>query len=110
MRIEKQILNVIAALLLIAALMLPDVIQFSHIFQEHEHVVCNEQTTHIHTDVPDCKICHFHLASFNYELAEYVELLTPPVLEKIEIQFSSLLYHSFKNTNTRLRAPPHFLS
>lgn len=110
MRIEKQIFHAIKALLLISALMLPDAIQVSHIFQGHEHNVVNDQDTRIHTQVTDCQICHFQLASFNYELAKYVELLIPPIPVKVEIQLSSLLFHSFKKTNTQLRAPPYFLS
>lgn len=110
MRFEKHFLNAIGALLLISALTLPNVVQLSHIFQEHEHVVCHEQTTHVHAEVTDCQLCHFHLASFNYEVANYVEFLPLPIPEKGEVSYTSLLNHSFKNTNTQLRAPPYFLS
>ncbi|MFT5824369.1 MAG: hypothetical protein ACI8ZM_005636 [Crocinitomix sp.] len=103
---KKQIGKNIAALLLFVALMLPSAIPFIHLFEGHEHIACSEQTTHIHKSVVKCEICSFHLASFNYDIAEYSELLLPKIPVKIEANFASLQYHSFKINNTQLRAPP----
>ncbi|MBL4879836.1 MAG: hypothetical protein JKX82_00795 [Oleispira sp.] len=108
---RKQIGKTILALVLLSALMLPAVIQFSHaVFQEHEHIACNEQTIHIHADIDDCQICHFQLASFNYEVRKYTELLIAPIPVEVESQYSSLLFYVFRTPNTQLRGPPHFLS
>lgn len=107
---RKRVGQAIASIVLLWALMLPTAIQFSHIFKGHEHVDCKGQSTHIHEDVPDCQTCHFHLASFNYEIADYPELLDPALPISPENYFSCPLFHSFKVTNTQLRAPPHFLS
>jgi hypothetical protein len=93
----------------VVTLMLPDSVQFSNIFNGHEHVACKEQATHIHADIQDCQICHFHLASFNDELTKCIELLIVPVPEKVESQFAYLPFLSFIKTNTQLRAPPYFL-
>lgn len=106
----KQIEKAIVASVLFCALMLPTALQFSHFFQGHEHIAYNDSSTHLHQEIPNCQICHFHSASFNYDVAEYPELLTSPVLFRVEKHFSPLLFNSFKDTNTRLRAPPHFLS
>jgi hypothetical protein len=105
---EKQLGKSIAALLLFVALMLPSAIQFIHMSDGHEHIACKEKTTHIHKPVVKCEICSFHLASFNYDLAKYPELLLPKIHVKVEANFASLQYHSFKITNTQLRAPPIF--
>lgn len=105
---KKQLGKNIAALLLFAALMLPTAIEFIHMFEGHEHITCNDRTTNIHKSVVKCDICHFHLASFNYDIAEHPNLLLPKIPVKIESNFTSLQFHSFKLTNTQLRAPPIF--
>ncbi len=103
---EKQLGKNIAALLLFAALMLPTAIQFSHIFEGHEHIACTEHKTHIHKTVVKCDICHFQVASFKYDIFEYPNLLLPKIPVTIEANFASLQLHSFNITNTQLRAPP----
>lgn len=105
---KKQIGKNIAALLLFAVLMLPSAIPFIHIFHGHEHIACTEKTTHIHKSVVKCEICSFRFVSFNNDIAKYPELLLPKIPVKIEVNFASLQYHSFKITNTQLRAPPIF--
>ncbi|WP_276168781.1 hypothetical protein [Zobellia alginiliquefaciens] len=110
MKTRKQIGQNIVALLLMSALMLPMLVKFTHVFEAHEHEICHEQTTHIHADVADCQICHFQLVSFDYKVPEYVDFFVASVPQRLESSFSSLLFHSFKITNTQLRAPPHFLS
>lgn len=105
---KKQLGKNIAALLLFVALMMPTAIQFFHMFEGHEHIACTEQTTHLHKTIEKCDICHFHLASFNYDIAEYIQIISPVIPVKIEADFASLQFHSFKITNTQLRAPPIF--
>ncbi|CAM3436719.1 hypothetical protein ZORO111903_03015 [Zobellia roscoffensis] len=110
MRREIQIGRSIVIFLLAGALLFPMLVKFSHVFKAHEHEVCHEQTTHIHADVADCQICHFQLASFDYKVPDYVDFFVASVPQRLESSFSSLLFHSFKITNTQLRAPPYFLS
>ena len=106
---RKQIAKNILALLLFVALMLPTAVQCFHMFEGHKHITCTENTTHIHKSVTECDICDFHLASFNYDLAQFPDLGLPKIPEKVDLDFNSLQLHSFKITNTQLRAPP-FLS
>jgi hypothetical protein len=105
---KKQIGKSISALLLLVALMLPTSIQFIHMLEDHEEVVCTDQTPHIHKTIIKCEVCSFYLASFNYENAEHPDLLLPIILQKTEVNFTSLLPHSFTITNTQLRGPPIF--
>jgi len=105
---KKQIGKNIVALLLFVALMLPTTVQFFHMFEGHEHITCTEKRTHLHKSTTKCEICSFHFASFNYDLAKYPDLLLPIIPVKIETNFASLQFHSFKITNTQLRAPPIF--
>ena len=105
---KKQIGKNTVALLLFLALMLPTAIQFSHAFEGHDHIPCEDDSRHIHQDEPDCPTCDFHLASFNYDVAEYPDLLLPKITVKTAVNFTSLQFNSFKKTNTQLRAPPIF--
>ena len=105
---RKQIGKNIVALLLFAALMLPTAVQFFHVFEGHEHNTCSEKTTHIHKSITNCDICDFHLVSFNYNITKYPNLLVPKIPVGVDVKFTSLLFHSFKTTNTQLRAPPIF--
>ncbi len=109
MFIGKQFIQVFFALLLTFALMLPAAIQFSHVFEDHEHVVCNDQqSTHYHETSQDCSVCHFHQQSFNYELLSYVEIIEIYNTKKIESHFSSSR-HDFKINSHHLRGPPSIL-
>ena len=103
---RKQIGKNILTLLLLVALMLPTAIQFFHMFEGHDHITCSEKITHIHKSITKCDICDFHLAASNYDIANYPDLLLPKIPVKIETNFTSLQFHSFKITNTQLRAPP----
>jgi len=103
---KKQVGKKIAALLLFIALILPTAIQFFHMFEVHEHVVCTEQKVHLHRSIVKCDICQFNLASFNYDIVEYPDVLLTRIPENVEITFVSFPLNSFKNTTTQLRAPP----
>ena len=106
---RKQISKNLLALLLFAALLLPTAVQFLHIFEAHEHINCSENTTHIHESITKCDICDFHLVSFNYDIASYPDLLLASIYVRADINFTSLQFHSFKLTNTQLRAPPNLI-
>ncbi|WP_159021375.1 hypothetical protein [Formosa sp. L2A11] len=103
---KKQLGKNIASLLLFIALMLPTAVKFVHIFEGHEHFTCTETRTHLHKTVSRCEICSFHLTSFKYDIFEYPDLLVSETLQKTVADFSALQLHSFKITNTQLRAPP----
>lgn len=105
---KKQFGKNLLALVLFAALLLPTAVQFFHILEGHEHITCSEKTTHIHKSVTTCDICDFHLVSFNYNIAKYSNLLVPKIPIRVDVSFTSLRFHSFKITNTQLRAPPIF--
>lgn len=108
MKYEIQIGKNIVALLLAVALMVPSTIQFFHMFEGHEHITCTEKVTHIHKSVTKCEVCNFHLASIDYQVVEYPDLLVPRIFEKVDETFTSSQFHSLYITNTQLRAPPFF--
>lgn len=108
MNYKKQIGKNIIAVLLFIALAIPSAIQFFHMFEGHEHITCTEKVTHIHKSVTKCELCSFYIASLVYDIAKYPDLLLPKIFVKVKIDFTSLQFHSFKTTNTQLRAPPIF--
>ncbi len=68
---KREIIRLSAALLLSMVMLFPAIVQFSHTFQDHDHPVCTDQQAHIHQEVQDCDICHFHQSPYNYEIASY---------------------------------------
>lgn len=103
---KKEIGKKIIALLLFIAVVLPISIQFIHLFEAHEHVVCTEQSTHIHQLDIECEICSYHLTSFDYSIAKYPDLTVLTSYAKVDVNHYSLQLSSFSVTNTQLRAPP----
>lgn len=106
MQRKLQIGNIIISFLLFAAFAFPSAVQFSHALEGHEHTPCTEVTTHMHEDLPECQVCDFHLATFNYEILEYPDFIVYKVPSKRVKTISSGLSNKFYFTNTQLRAPP----
>lgn len=96
--------------ILIALLLAPSVIQLAHAFEDHEHIACSEKGVHLHEDTPECKICDFHLTSFDYQLytANCAENVILPKEDVQILQNAVPLSYSF--SNKQLRAPPSTLS
>jgi len=68
---KKNIVQYIAALALSLALVLPMAIQFSHVFEHHEHVTCTDTKVHLHEKKIDCSVCDFHLSSFAFSITDW---------------------------------------
>tara|TARA_B110000238_G_scaffold177576_1_gene199566 strand:- start:2730 stop:3062 length:333 start_codon:yes stop_codon:yes gene_type:complete len=110
MKTENNFLRFFGAIALVFVLMLPASVQFSHLFEGHEHEICTEQTTHLHEDAPECYGCDFYSTGFQYTLPEnYVNtfVLIPQNI-KTTILVDTLF--SKKLTSKQLRAPPTVLS
>lgn len=110
MNSENHIPKLLGVIALVFALMLPTCVEFSHLFENHEHEVCFEQTTHLHKDAPECHSCDFYSSSFQYLLPEnYVNTLVLPT-QSIKVTVSVVALFSKKITLKQLRAPPSILS
>ena len=108
MGLNKQFGKHIAAFVLVLALMLPSAVQLFHVLEGHEHVACNDHKIHVHATKEKCEICSFHFTSFHFEAVKILDLLVQKQFVERTIDFTSLLFHSFKITNAQLRAPPVF--
>jgi len=110
MKTENNFLRFFGAIALVFVLMLPASVQFSHLFESHEHEVCHEQTTHLHEQQPECHGCDFYSINFQYTLPE--NYVTNVVLFS-QHKNSTVVVASFftkKLTSNQLRAPPTILS
>ena len=103
---KKQIVKLLSALGLFIALMLPTIIQFVHIFDVHEHLVCTDQDLHVDQTPVKCEICAIQFVPFDSNLPEYSEILSIEyaVLQAEELpalQFGHIIFNS-----NPLRGPP----
>ena len=91
-------------------MMLPMTVQFAHIFEAHEHISCQEKSTHIHKKVTECKICDFHFFPITYDFSGYSEYVKATISSIVVLSFTALFINSFTNNTTLLRGPPNFLA
>ena len=103
---KKQIVKLISALGLFIALMMPTIIQFVHIFDVHEHVICTDQDLHVDQTQVKCEICAIQFVPFDSNLSEYSEIISPDyeVLQAEELpklEFGIIPFNS-----NPLRGPP----
>ncbi|MCW8982253.1 hypothetical protein [Altibacter sp.] len=92
---------------LVFALLFPSVFQFSHLFEEHQHTVCNDYSVHFHETDTDCPICDFHLSSFNFEPRYNPPIAVALPYSKID-SFQEGLLQTIALQHPHLRGPPHF--
>jgi hypothetical protein len=109
MIVSTYISKYIAVMTLVFVLMIPTSVLFAHLFENHEHEVCFEKTTHLHEDIPECHICDFYSTSFQYTIpAELIaSVIVIPNSQKTTSAVVS--FFSDKLTSKQLRAPPTIL-
>ncbi len=102
---EKYIYKSFFSLVLILVLMMPTATQFSHLFEDHEHQVCSEQSIHFHEASVDCKISLYSQQSFSFNILNYTEIIVVNYYNLISTVYTSVLkYTTVKNIH--LRGPP----
>ncbi|EDP96031.1 hypothetical protein U8527_14070 [Kordia algicida OT-1] len=107
MKIVINIKEIIITSVLFITLILPSCIQFSHqLLEEHEHVVCNEQSEHVHEAIVHCDLCDFNYSNFLFVFTSYPELQVSPIISKTTLGSTTPLCYSLPLTNKQLRAPP----
>lgn len=107
---RDHICTFIGAVALVFVMLLPTSVQFSHLFEHHEHEGCVEQSTHIHQDEPDCHVCDFNAQSFQYTIPTEVEFSVAIIPGVLDLFLSKTSVTSQKLTSKQLRAPPAILS
>ena len=110
MSTENNFLRFFGAIALVFVLMLPASVQFSHLFEGHEHEICTEQTTHLHEDQTQCELCDFFSTAHEYTIPvapSYTAVLLPNSKKHTTATVS---FFSSKRTLKQLRAPPSIFS
>ena len=103
---NKQILKFLSALGLFIALMLPTIIQFVHVFDVHEHIVCTDQDLHVDQTQTKCEICTIQVPSFDYSVTDDSEILLTEIIVLKEEGMPSLKSGSVIFNSNPLRGPP----
>jgi hypothetical protein len=96
----------ITSSMMMLTLMLPLSLQFLHIFESHQHKVCDDITTHLHKDAPDCDLCDFHFSPFDYTFTELPKLVAVQILYLPAKFTGPLLFNNLNDSTAQLRAPP----
>lgn len=93
------------SLLLVGCLLFPLTVQFSHVFESHDHTSCSEITQHIHEKKFDCHVNDFHYNNFD-TTASFVSLFIPTATVSSEVVEFSYLVASEEPQTLLLRGPP----
>ncbi|WP_432410334.1 hypothetical protein [Rasiella sp. SM2506] len=104
----KHITTPFFAQLLVLAIVFPSIVQFTHIFQDHEHTFCGNVETHLHEQKLDCQLDHFQVISYNFIPQIDFVSFPPEAYFTVEILTATALYNSLKQTYS-LRGPPSLL-
>lgn len=95
-------------LVLLALILLPTIVPFIHLLEEHEENTCRVKTAHFHEKELDCSICDFHLNKKYYSIEPTVAI---EVLNFDELQISELYSFTYyhQQLSYSLRGPPSLL-
>jgi hypothetical protein len=96
----------ITTLFVVACLVLPTVVKFSHVLSHHEHEVClGENQSHFHEIDMDCEFFKFKLSNSYYFLIETFSINENFVSNKVQTKYHTYL-KSHQQLSTYLRGPP----
>ncbi len=101
----KHITKTFIAHLLVLAIVFPSVLQFTHIFENHEHTFCGDVTTHLHEQDLDCDLTKFisNVFSWDIKLFDFKEVSV--IKEKPSHTYISLHYKKLPQS-LKTRGPP----
>ncbi|MEJ6791398.1 MAG: hypothetical protein QNK89_01305 [Lacinutrix sp.] len=106
---EKRIQHIFyrsIAILLLLAVVLPSVIKFAHVFENHKHEVCiNPSDSHFHEVDIDCEFYKFKINHNIYITNNSFNLTNPVSFYKTEIKDYNFLSNHQQNSKY-LRGPP----
>ncbi len=107
-KIIKSLFN-FSALLFIIIMLLPTIIQFTHVFEEHEQTDCNVVTTHIHKHELECSTCDFNLNQNYYSSNQDYQDTFITYQKKVCYKLYNFKYYH-QHLSYSLRGPPELLT
>lgn len=104
--IKLHLITKVATVILIVALLVPSVVKFSHILEDHKHEVCKgEFQSHFHEVDLDCEFYKFNLNNgILFEIA-HLELLQVEHNQEF-LQEHYIFLQGHQQCNAYLRGPP----
>jgi len=105
LKLNIKPLELLAACLLTVALLLPTVLQFSHIFEDHEHVACTEASSHMHETPVDCSFQDYQISTFTFHPIKSINVPSVTIQAKTE-NFEQRFITSTSLISNSLRGPP----
>ena len=107
---KQALKNKLVALLFVAAVLTPLLVQASHAFDKHEHIVCTaKDVKHFHADELDCLLC-CTLVEFNSFIAFDAIEIDAPYEYSSDIINHTLFSPTRVNKSKSSRAPPLLLA
>jgi len=97
------------SLLLVIILTFPLFTQLFHALKgSHEHIVCHNETTHLHQSKTDCNICDFNFTPFIYKQLPGITKKPNKEFHKKPLNLYHYLYFSNTINSKKHRGPPTY--
>ncbi len=105
---KRSYFRKITSFILILSIILPLIIGFTHVLDDHEHDICKAKTeTHIHSKKSNCSSLHY-FTHFQYKSGlNYLEIHGAEYFQGPSIQLNFLFYFTYISSNFE-RGPPSF--
>lgn len=94
---------------MVLGILLPSVVQFTHIFEDHEHNFCGNVTTHLHEQQLDCDLTKIFIPFGQYYLDEYNILTSTQISEVLHYTYEQPMAQETSQSYL-LRGPPTYLT
>lgn len=105
---KLNIIKIYLVLILSTLILLPTIVPFLHLLEDHEQNTCIVKITHIHEKEIDCSICDFHLNKNYYSHISTIDLESTNYVEKQKSELYSFTYYH-QQLSFSLRGPPELL-
>ena len=102
----KNIILSCIAILILAALSIPDIAKITHAINEHKEFSCSEKSkVHFHEAEFDCDFHKYHITTYFTPIKNNYSLFSPKIEVKQNQNYYSLL-SEFQKLHFSLRGPP----
>ena len=98
--------NIVVRLLLVGFLFLPTLVQHAHIFEHHDHPICDDSKLHIHAIDTTCELLDY--VSNVHAVVPLVSFLPHAQSAVLETILQTTKAYAKALYAKRLRAPPIF--
>ncbi len=92
MNAKRKIISHFLGVILTLVFLFPSLLQFEHLFENHEHLVCKENKVHLHQKNLDCSIYDFHFSTFSFLPIYPISLFVDAPLNETSFSVSQEVY------------------